>query len=64
MPVVEIKWFKGRSREVKAKVAARIEQAMIEEAGCKSGDTHVVFQDVERADWAISGNLMDKQSAH
>lgn len=57
MPVVEIKWFKGRSKETKQKIAEKIERAMQEDANCKPGDTHVVFYDVEKENWAIEGKL-------
>ena len=57
MPVVEIKWFKGRSKEVKQKVVDSIEKTMQEQAGCKPGDTQVIFQDVEKENWSMDGKL-------
>lgn len=57
MPVVEIKWFKGRSKETKQKIAEKIEKTMQEDAGCKPGDTHVVFNDIDKENWAIEGKL-------
>lgn len=57
MPMVEIKWFKGRTKEVKQKVVDAIEQAMQEHAGCKLGDTQIVFHDIEKEDWAMFGKL-------
>ena len=61
MPVVNINWFKGRTRETKQKIAEIIEKAMIDHAGCKSGDTHVNFTDFDRENWAIGGKLMDQK---
>jgi len=57
MPMVEIKWFKGRSAETKQKIVDAIEQAMQAHAGCKLGDTQVVFQDIDKENWAMAGKL-------
>ena len=60
MPVVNISWLKGRSREQKAVIAEKIEKIMIEEAGCPLGATYITFNDVEKENWAKSGKLMDE----
>lgn len=60
MPVVQINWFKGRSRDTKQKVAELIEKTMIDVAGCKPGDTHVMFNEYDRENWAINGKLRDQ----
>jgi len=61
MPVVEVKWLKGRDRETKAKIAQKIENAMQEDAGCPAGATYVIFSDVEKENWAKSGELFDSK---
>jgi phenylpyruvate tautomerase PptA (4-oxalocrotonate tautomerase family) len=53
MPVVNVNWYKGRDKETKQKIAEIIDKAMIDHAGCKSGDTHVVFNDVVKENWFI-----------
>ena len=60
MPVIHVNWFKGRSRDTKQKVAESIEKTMIDIAGCKPGDTHIIFTEHERENWAINGKLRDK----
>lgn len=60
MPVVEIKWLKGRDKELKEKVADKIEKIMQEDVGCKAGDTYIVFHDVEKENWSKSGKLMSE----
>lgn len=54
MPMVEIKWYKGRTPEQKRKVAAAVEKAM-QEVGVPAGVTHVVFHDIDREDWIVPG---------
>lgn len=57
MPVIRISWWKGRTREQKEKVAAEIEQSIQKNCGCPPGATHIIFEDVAKEDWAISGKL-------
>ncbi|NQU17800.1 MAG: 4-oxalocrotonate tautomerase family protein [Candidatus Saganbacteria bacterium] len=57
MPVVRIAWWKGRTREQKEKVAMDIEESMVKNIGCPKGVTHIVFEDVDKSDWAIEGKL-------
>ena len=48
MPFVEVHWFEGRSDEQKAKIAKRIEAALIEEAGVVPEHCWVKFCDRPR----------------
>ncbi|GBR75580.1 4-oxalocrotonate tautomerase [Candidatus Termititenax persephonae] len=57
MPVVNIQWVKGRSKAQKQKIAAELEQLLIKEAGCRAGDTYVIFQDIAKEDFAVGGKL-------
>ncbi|MDR1114288.1 MAG: 4-oxalocrotonate tautomerase family protein [Candidatus Margulisbacteria bacterium] len=59
MPVVNIQWLKGRSKEQKQKLAAEIENLMVKEAGCKPGDTYILFQDIEKDNFVVA-NLINK----
>lgn len=54
MPMVEVKWYKGRDLEQKTKVAEAIAKAM-EDLGIPPGVTHVIFHDVPREDWIVPG---------
>jgi phenylpyruvate tautomerase PptA (4-oxalocrotonate tautomerase family) len=58
MPVVEVKWLKGRSQEIKQRVAEKIEKTLVEDAGCKPGDTYIIFSDIDRKDFALEGKLL------
>ena len=54
MPMVEVKWYKGRSLEQKKQVAWAIAKAM-EDVGVPAGVTHVVFTDVPQEEWFVPG---------
>jgi 4-oxalocrotonate tautomerase len=58
MPHVEITLVKGRTVEQKRKVAARITDVLMEEAGAKREDTTVAFVEVERESFAHGGVLV------
>jgi 4-oxalocrotonate tautomerase len=57
MPVVRVTMWKGRSKEQKAKLAQAITRAMVEIAGTTPEHVHIIFEDVEKEDWAIAGRL-------
>ena len=59
MPMVEIKWYKGREIEQKKQIAEAIEKAMVD-VGVPPGVTHVVFTDVDREDWMVPGKTEGK----
>jgi 4-oxalocrotonate tautomerase len=62
MPNVHITWLEGRSEDQKRKVAQRITQVLIEEAGTKPETTHVVFVDVPTTNFAVGGvTVADKR---
>ncbi len=56
MPVVRVTWWSGRSKEDKAAVAKGITE-VIAAVGIPAEATHVVFEDVPKADWATGGVL-------
>ena len=58
MPHVEITLLKGRTLEQKRKVAARVTEVLVEEAGAKRDDTTVAFVEVNREDFAHGGVLV------
>ncbi len=55
MPDVHITMLEGRSLEQKRKLAERITQVMVEEAGAKPESTHIVFIEVPHTNFAVSG---------
>jgi 4-oxalocrotonate tautomerase len=60
MPMVRIELVPGRTREQKARAAREITEAMTRTLGAKPEATQIVFIEVERADWAAAGKLLDE----
>jgi 4-oxalocrotonate tautomerase len=58
MPVVQVTLLEGRTTEQKRKLAARITDAMVEEAGARKEGVVVTFVDVPRDSYASGGILM------
>jgi 4-oxalocrotonate tautomerase len=58
MPVIQVTLLKGRSIEQKRKLAARMTDAIVEEAGAKRESVTVTFVEVTREDYASGGVLM------
>lgn len=55
MPLIEVKWFKGRDKETKAKTIKLLTEAMCEAVGCKPEAVTIVIQDVEKYEWGRAG---------
>ena len=58
MPLVQITMLTGRIADQKRKLAVRITDAMIEEAGARREAVVVTFLEVERESYASGGVLM------
>ena len=58
MPLVQITMLTGRTADQKRKLAARVTDAMIEEAGARREAVVVTFLEVERESYASGGVLM------
>lgn len=59
MPVVRVTWLAGRTKKQKELIAYDIEEAMNEHCGCPKGSTYIIFEDVDKSNWAIGGDLRD-----
>jgi 4-oxalocrotonate tautomerase len=57
MPMVRIAMFPGRTDEQKEKLAQRITQAFVEEANATAESIHVIYEEVQKNDWAVAGQL-------
>lgn len=58
MPVVQVSLLEGRTTEQKRKLAARITDAMVEEAGARKEAVVVTFVDLPRENYASGGILI------
>ena len=55
MPLVEIKWWKGRDDAIKAKTIDLVTKAICEAAGCSTDAVTVIIQDIDKASWGRRG---------
>lgn len=64
MPMVQITMLVGRTADQKRKIAKRITDAMVEEAGARREGVVVAFHEVPKESYASGGELMiDKSPA-
>jgi len=58
MPLVQVTMLQGRTADQKRKIASRITDAMVEEAGAKREAIVVTFIEVSKESYASGGVLM------
>ena len=57
MPVVTVQLWEGRTLEQKRALVKAITEAMVEHAGAKPDNLHVVLQEVPKENWGLGGVL-------
>jgi len=60
MPIVHVEMFSGRTQAQKRELARAITEAVCNIAQTTPEATIVIFQDVERENWAQSGHLVSE----
>ena len=55
MPVVNVAMYAGRTDQQKSDLAKAITKAISETAGIPHSATTIIFQDVEKTEWAVGG---------
>ena len=58
MPLVQITMLQGRTADQKRKIASRVTDAMVEEAGARREAIVVTFIEVSKESYASGGVLM------
>ena len=61
MPIVRVEMWPGRTHAQKAELAQSITDAMVKIANTTSEATIVVFEDVDKGNWAQGGKLASDQ---
>jgi 4-oxalocrotonate tautomerase len=62
MPLIQVTMLEGRTADQKRKLAQRLTDAMVEEAGARREAIVVAFHEVSKESYASGGILMvDKQ---
>jgi 4-oxalocrotonate tautomerase len=62
MPLVQITLLTGRTADQKRKLAKRITDALVEEAGARREAIIVAFHEVSKESYASGGELMSDKS--
>jgi len=62
MPLVQITMLAGRTADQKRKLAKRITDALVEEAGARREAIIVAFHEVSKESYASGGELMSDKS--
>jgi 4-oxalocrotonate tautomerase len=57
MPNITIQWYAGRTDQQKREITAAITDAMVKIGKTTADQVHIVFQDVEKANWGVNGKL-------
>ncbi|HWO94386.1 MAG TPA: tautomerase family protein [Dehalococcoidia bacterium] len=57
MPIIRVEMWKGRTKDQKAELARAITDAMVAIAQTSPESTIIIFDDVERENWAENGRL-------
>jgi 4-oxalocrotonate tautomerase len=60
MPVVEVKWLEGRTKEQKQELARGITELIGKVAGVKPEDLHIIIEDVPRKNWAVGSRFFEE----
>lgn len=58
MPIVKVEMLPGRSTELKAEIARKITDVLIETAGGSRQHCIVLFEETSADNWAIGGDLV------
>jgi len=62
MPLVQITMLEGRSTDQKRKLAKRITEALVEEAGARPEAIVVAFHEVSKESYASGGVLLSDKT--
>lgn len=62
MPLVDVTWFEGRSPAQKQEVARAICDAFVEIGEARPDSVHVIFRDIDRAQWFKSSAMLKEES--
>ena len=57
MPIIRVEMWTGRSKEQKAELAGALTDAIVRIAGTSADHTIVLFDDVDKENWAEGGKL-------
>ena len=57
MPNVLIQWYAGRTDQQKRELATAITDAVVKIGKTTPEAVHILFEDIEKKNWAVAGKL-------
>jgi 4-oxalocrotonate tautomerase len=63
MPVVTVQMYTGRTSQQKRALVRAITDAMVQHAGAKPDNLHVILQEVPKENWALAGVMGDERKS-
>ena len=57
MPTITVRFFEGRSDDVKREYAKALTEVSVRVLGCEAKAVDIIFEDVKKSDWATGGVL-------
>ena len=61
VPLVDVTWYEGRSPEQKEELARAVCEAFVKIGDARSDSVHVIFRDIDRAEWFKSAALLEEE---
>jgi len=61
MPTIRVEMLTGRSAEQKKAMADGLTQVMVQQGGAAPASVHVVFTEIEAADWFVAGASLSER---
>lgn len=61
MPVIKVELLAGRSTEQKRELANEFTETYLRICGGKREGLNIIFQDVEKENWAVGGTLCSER---
>jgi 4-oxalocrotonate tautomerase len=61
MPVVTVQMWTGRTQQQKRALVRAITDAMVQHAGAKPTNLHVIIQEIPKENWALAGVMGDQR---
>lgn len=58
MPMITVEWLEGRTQQQKAQLTDAVTRVFVEIANVPREQVWIVFRNVKRSDWAMSGKLL------
>ncbi len=55
--MIRVEWWKGRTPQQKSELSKKITDAFTQIAGVPSQEVHIIYQDVDKQNWAIGGKM-------